>query len=288
MMQIYDMHIHTFPNGADCHDLIRRMEEAGVSGGTVFSGFTPFQGRPGWLPIQDRLDQILEFCAPYPDRLFPVLFVDPHEDGIIDMINEAAERGIRGFKCTCSYYFVYEDASMKMLEAIAKTGKPISYHTGILWDSKVSGQYGRPLNWEHLIEIPGLRFSLAHCSWPWYDECIGVYSKFLSLANDPNFSTEMFLDMTPGTPPSFRRDLITKLVKSGFDVFHNMMWGTDCNTGKYASAWAKKWIDIDGGILRDNGVSEEDISRYFCGNMQRFFHISDEEYRYKPVKSDGT
>ena len=38
----------------------------------------------------------------------------------------------------------------------------------------VSCEYNRPLHWEAVCRIPGLRFSLAHCSWPWYDEAIAA------------------------------------------------------------------------------------------------------------------
>ena len=59
---------------------------------------------------------------------------------------------------------------------------------------------------------------MGHCSWPWYDECIAVYGKFLNgVANDQD-APEMFFDLTPGTPRIYREDLLTKLFTVGDGV----------------------------------------------------------------------
>ncbi|MBR2672439.1 MAG: amidohydrolase family protein [Oscillospiraceae bacterium] len=292
MEKIYDFHIHQAGNDIAPNLLIEQMEAAGVYGGSIFSVPPASFGKTTQVgsgnSLEERLEGILNYTKDYPERLFPVLWVHPDEPDVEKGVREAAKSGIVGFKVICNNFFVYEDKSMRMLEAIAETGLPVAFHTGILWDKSVSGLFGKPLNWEKLLEIPNIRFSVAHCSWPWIDECIGLYSKFLSLANNPDFTPEIFLDLTPGTPISYRDELLQKIVNSGFDVFHNMLYGTDCNTGSYASAWAKKWIDTDSAIFDKYGVSKEDQRRVFHDNFLRFWHLSDEQYRYKPVKSDGT
>ena len=292
MEKIYDFHIHQRGDDVPPSVLIQQMEAAGVYGGAIFSVPPACFGKSingfNSKTMEERLKGILDYTKDYPGRLFPVLFVHPDEPDVINGVKEAAKSGIVGFKVVCNDYFVYEDKSMRMLEAIAETGLPVAFHTGILWDRTVSGEYGKPLSWECLLQIPNIRFSVAHCSWPWINECIGLYSKFLSLANNPDFTPEIFLDLTPGTPISFRDELLQKIVNSGFDVFHNMLYGTDCNTGGYTSAWAKKWIDTDSAIFDKYGVSKEDQRRVFHDNFLRFWKISDEQYRYKPVKSDGT
>lgn len=76
-----------------------------------------------------------------------------------------------------------------------------------------SSQYNRPSEFEPLLEINGLKFSLAHISWPWCDELIAVYGKFLNAyAGNPDHSVEMFIDITPGTPPIYRQEVLTKLL----------------------------------------------------------------------------
>ena len=68
---------------------------------------------------------------------------------------------------------------------IAKLNVPVIFHTGILWDGRVSSNYNRPLHWESLLPITNLRFSMGHCSWPWVDECIALYGKFLKSVQAP-------------------------------------------------------------------------------------------------------
>jgi predicted TIM-barrel fold metal-dependent hydrolase len=283
------MHIHFSTEKDDPHKLVSQMERSGVFGGAIFSvpprNIGLDKNASGG---EARLTDIVNFTKDYPDRLLPLLWVHPDEPDISGLVKEAVRRGIRGFKIICNNFYVYENKSMKLLEVIAETGLPVCFHSGILWDRSVSGQYNRPLNWEHLIEIPRIRFSLAHCGWPWYDECIAVYSKFLSLANQPDFTPEMFFDLTPGTPPPYRRDLLTKLIESGFDVDHHMMFGTDCNTSDYKTEWARKWIKTDAEIFKSLNVTEEAMERIFSKNMLRFFRVSKETYRFKGVTPDGS
>ena len=286
--EIYDMHIHLWPGEGNGEDLIKRLDAAAIYGGAVFSA-PPAEMKMGDAGSgEERLERVLSFTEKYPERLIPVLWIHPDEEGVSSLVKIAAGRGIKGFKIICNNYYVYENKSMELLSQIAEVGLPICFHSGILWSPGVSGEYNRPLNWERLIEIPKIRFSLAHCSWPWYDECLALYGKFLFLSNQENFSAEMYLDLTPGTPQSYRRDLLTKLLTSGLDVDHHMMFGTDCGAGDYRVEWAKKWMKIDNEIYDGLGIQAEPRQRIFGGNMLRFFGLSGEEYRYRPVNMDGS
>ena len=281
------MHIHMWPGDDNPDELIAQFEKAGIYGGAVFSEPPAEMKMGGGSGGEQRLANVLSFTKKYPDRLFPVLWVHPGEKGVLSLIKTAAARGVRGFKIVCNNFYVYENKSMEILSSIAETGLPVCFHSGILWDPGVSGVYNRPLNWESLIEIPGLRFSLAHCSWPWYDECIALYGKFLYLVNQKKFSAEMYLDLTPGTPLPYRRDLLTKLLTSGYDVDHHMMFGTDCNAGEYRVEWFRKWADADNEIYDSLGIKTESRDRIYGGNMLRFFGISGEKYHYRALTSDG-
>jgi predicted TIM-barrel fold metal-dependent hydrolase len=287
MEKIYDMHIHLWSDG-DPDNLIEKCGIAGVYGGAVFSQ-PPEQMKMGHTGTgEQRLTQVISFCEKYPDRLFPVLWIHPDEKNAITLVKTAAEKGIRGFKIICNNFYVYESKSMELLFAIAEEGIPVCFHTGILWTPGVSGEFNRPLNWERLIEIPGLRFSMGHCGWPWYDECIALYGKFLYLCNQKEFSTEMYLDLTPGTPLPYRRDLITKLLTSGYDIGYHLMFGVDCDAGNYSVEWAQKWIKTDNDLFNELGLDAPQKERVFAGNMLRFFGISGEKHRCKPNTYDGS
>ena len=286
--KIFDMHIHLWSEEGNPDHLINRFNEAGIYGGAVFSEAPAEMKMGGSGNGQERLKRVLSFTGKDPEKLIPVLWIHPYEEGALALVKTAVGQGIRGFKIICNNFYVYDTKSMELLSLIAETGLPVCFHSGILWDPGVSGKFNRPINWECLIEIPKLRFSLAHCSWPWYDECIALYGKFLFLSKQKEFSSEMFLDLTPGTPPSYRRDLLTKLITSGYDVDHNMMFGGDCSAADYRVEWAKKWLKIDNEIYDELGLGEEARGRIFGGNMLRFFNISKEEYHYRSLNIDGS
>jgi len=273
-MKILDCHTHItgeIPNGAD---ILKEMEKAGVYGGCVFS-YPPsefskkYRGKTVVMPIEQRIEDVIKVTKGYEDRLFPVLWVHPDEKDITNKVQIAADMGITGFKMICSNFYVYEEKSIELLKAIAKTGKPVFFHSGILWDGQVSSNFNRPMNWEALIHIKGLRFSMGHCSWPWYDECIALYGKFLNalIAGD---TAEMFLDITPGTPDIYRDDLMNKLFNIGYDVGHNILFGTDCSACDYNSEWTAKWLKIDGELMDKYHIGKKTREDMYYNNLLRF------------------
>ena len=272
IMKIYDMHVHARTDGFDPQGLLQTMETAGVFGGCVISA-PPSEHAidilGGGLPFEERLAAVLNAAKRNEDRIFPILWVHPHEENVIEKVRIAAKAGIAGFKMICSGYYVYEEASMRLLREIASLGLPVLFHTGILWDGQVSSQYNRPLNWESLLEIDGIRFSMGHCSWPWIDECIALYGKFLN-ARRAGKRVEMFFDITPGTPKIYRRELLTKLYTVGYDVGDNVMFGLDSMADDWKSEWAKQWLRIDGEILDELGVSLAYRQKLYADNLLRF------------------
>ncbi len=282
-MKIFDSHVHMMQEENDREQFLAKLEKAGVWGSVVFS-LSP-QACPDF---QKRLDHVLTFTAPCPGRLFPFLWIHPHEDGILEKVDEAASRGIMGFKIICNDFYVYEDRSIALLHRIAKTGKPVTFHSGILWYGNITSDYNRPLNWECCIEIPELRFALAHCSWPWHDECIALYGKFLNATmQNPALSCEMFLDITPGTPEIYREDLQKKLHTIGYDVSNNILFGTDCMAANYNSQWTKKWMTIDNDLYRKLGVSQKVQENIYHNNLMRYLGLSREPVTYRVPDIDG-
>lgn len=268
-MKIFDMHIHSFNFPPDPATLIAEMDAAGVYGGCVFSNWPAESNSAKGTSFDERLAEVLAWTRGYEDRLFPVLWIHPYEDDVINKIHVACDAGIAAFKMICTNYYVYEERSMEVIREIAKLDRPIIFHTGILWDGAVSSNFNRPLNWEALMEVEGLRFSMGHCSWPWIDECIALYGKFLNSMIERN-TAEMFFDITPGTPEIYRRELLTKLFGIGYDVGHNIMFGTDASAMGYRGQWVNKWLGIDSGIMDELGVSREYRELMYYGNLMRF------------------
>ena len=188
----------------------------------------------------------------------------------------------------CDSFYPGNERALETYRAIAAAGKPILFHSGILWDGKPSACYNRPGEFEALLEVPGARFSLAHISWPWCDELIAVYGKFLNAhVKRPDLAVEMFVDLTPGTPAIYRRDALTKLMTAGYDVEHHIVFGTDSDTSGYNHRWAREWIERDKEILRECGVSEKAIDAVQRRNLLRFAGMESTQVERKlPVPAE--
>ena len=276
-MKIFDMHIHAFNTKESPEKLLQEMKQAGIDGGCVFSNWPKRANAELGTDFDTRLNEVLSWTKGHEDRLFPVLWIHPYEENIIENIHIAVKAGIAAFKMICTDFYVYEEECLDVLKEIASLNKPVFFHSGILWDGQVSSQYNRPLNWEALLTIKGLRFSMGHCSWPWIDECIAMYGKFMNAKTVRADMAEMFFDITPGTPEIYRRELLTKLYTIGYDVGDNVMFGTDSSAHTYSHEWPSKWLKLDGEIMDDLGISEENRQKLYADNLLRFLGKSTEQ-----------
>ena len=274
-MKIFDMHIHARNVAANPEKLLLELSLAGIHGACVFSNEPKEYSAINGTDFDTRLAELDAWTKGYEERLFPVLWVHPYEDGITEKVHQAAERGVCAFKIICNNFYVYEDKSMALVSEIAKLRKPVIFHTGILWDGEVSSNYNRPLNWECMLDIENLKFSMGHCSWPWHDECIALYGKFLNSKSNGK-SAEMFFDLTPGTPEIYREELFRKLLTIGYHVPNNIMFGTDCHADAYNVEWAKRWLSIDGELLDKFKATKLLKEKIYSQNLFRFLGKSGE------------
>ena len=124
--------------------------------------------------------------------------------------------------------------------------------------------------------MPGLRFALAHIGWPWCDELIAVYGKFLNALGRNRSTVEMFVDITPGTPPIYRQRALTDLFTVGYDVADNVIFGSDCHAPGYNVQWAREWLQRDEEILTSIGLGQDVLDKVRGGNLRRFLGLSDQ------------
>lgn len=287
-MKILDMHIHSTNDAAKPEELLSKMEEAGVYGGCIISNWPEENNRKIGTSFDERLERVLEWTEGYEDRLFPVMWIHPAEKNIEEKVHTAVDSGICAFKMICNNYSVYEEQPMRVLKEIGSLGKSVIFHTGILWDGQVSSNYNRPMNWESLIGLTGLKFSMGHCSWPWIDECIAMYGKFLNAILRNGETAEMFFDTTPGTPEIYREELFTKLFTIGYDVGKNIMFGADCTANTYKTGWIKKWLEIDKRIMDKLEVRQDIREDFYYNNVLRFLGKSDEIVSHKSPSGDDS
>ena len=274
-MKIYDCHIHAKGTTPDPVRLLEQMAEAGVYGGCIFSNRPlRYNGNAG-TSLDDRIEELKLWTKDYEGRLIPVLWIHPYEANVVEYIRRAKDQGVRAFKIICNDFFIYESKCLKVLEEVAATGLPMFFHSGILYPSKeayslCSSQYNRPLHWEALINVPDLRFSMGHCSWPWIDECIALWGEVNSFRENGASTTQLFLDATPGAHGCYRDDLLKKIFTLKWGMENDVMFGRDTYADDYDVQWMKDLIAQDTAILNGLGVSEELQQQYFCGNLMRF------------------
>lgn len=269
---ILDCHIHIMGNNPPGYDdLKKRMRRAKVSGGVVISPPPPsFPWLGGRFGAEKRLDVLLA-CTKGDGLLFPFFWIDPKEKGAKKQVDAAVLRKVKGFKVICNYFFPYDKQALSVFRCISETGRPLLFHSGILWDHMDSSRFNRPAGFEALIDVAGLRFALAHLGWPWCDEAIAVYGKFLSARRKRGASiAELFIDVTPGTPPVYRKDALAKLFTVGYDVAGNVMFGTDCCADAYDPGHASGWIRRDSAIYRSLRLPEKTVGAVFGSNLRRF------------------
>ena len=284
-MNIFDMHIHTYGPEFDVDAMLAEMQKAGVFGGCIFSPPpVEFNTKRG-MPFRARLDRILAITRGYDGRLFPVLWIHPDEDDIIENVKVAAAEGIAGFKIICNDFYPYEDRCMALLTAIAALDKPVFFHTGILYSApaETHSEYSRPIHFERLEEIEGLRFSIGHCGWPWIDECLALYGRMSYHLTVPNGRrpAEMFLDLTPGAPMDRREEMLRKVYLFGQNTGNNILFGTDQIAERYKGEGTSRWLKADTAIYGKLGVRLELIRKTYEDNLMRF--LGKQEYRDKHV-----
>ena len=251
---VFDGHIHTHGKPSDPPEVFaEKAREAGVAGGTVFSvhpaKYRPF---PGWdQRAKARIDAVLEFTSRAPGFL-PYFFADLSEPDVLDQIDYARKGGIRGFKVICDGAYAAGDR-LEALAAMAETGLPVMFHSGVDNIPHISGANNRPAAFERLLDVRGLRFSLAHLGWPWCDEFIGTFAKFVFAGemDGPGRHADMYVDVTPGTPGLYRREAMRKLYLSGFDVRPRTFWGSDQVCNDYYPDWSRRMIARDAAILAE-------------------------------------
>lgn len=269
-----DAHIHIGDGSVEKQEFARRLRLAGVDGGVILS-LPPgsFSGR-GPHDTVERLNNLFSWTESCPN-LYPFFWIDPAEDDARDQVEIACRRGVFGFKIVCNRFYPGDRRVMRTCRQIAKAGKPVLFHSGILWGGQASSKYNRPAEFEALLEVEGLKFALAHLSWPWSEECIAVYGKFLDAHQSrPQLSVQMFLDITPGDFSEARRDILRRLYTIGYDVSNAVLYGTDRSANTYDYECAQRWIQRDSEVFRELNLGAEQVEGIFSENLRRFLGVS--------------
>ena len=286
----YDEHIHIYEDGAVSPEhFAARIAEAGLAGGCVYSREqypSPRLSDTTCLTPEQIVDNVIEWCSASP-TLYPFYWIDPSRPDAVDLVDMAVEKGIYGFKVIRNNGYPCDGPALECYRRMAHWNKPLTFHSGILYDGIPSSEYFRPVAFEGLLRVPGIRFALAHISWPWCDECIAMAGKMHDAAwrlrsgrsgatsrkpgAEPDVA-RMFVDSTPGAHDSWRRDAFAKIYGTCFRKVLNrrLMFGSDCSVHDYRVAYSRKYQDLDDGFLRDHQATAEETDAYYRTTLQSY------------------
>ena len=279
---IIDTHVHIDNGAAPQPDrLLRSMDQNGIDR-TVLLAEEPLyfekdaEKRREWN--RDRLERLTRWTKPSGGRLIGIYFIEPTEPDAIDQADRAIDAGAAGFKVICETHMPGDPRAMPVYQHIADAGKSILFHSGILWDYGDNGNFNRPCNWECMFDISGIRFALAHISWPWCDECIALYGKFNAMSYSPRYKgQQMYIDMTPGTPSCYRQrviDTLHSVFEEGYDLLdRRLLFGSDSFTGDYDAAFPADLARRDTDRLRAAGFADQAAQDILGRNALAFWGI---------------
>ena len=275
----YDAHIHVFNReGAfdpKPEEFWAEMQERGMSGGCLFS-YDPnpdVWGKPSKLTPEEAMDNCIAWCSASP-TLYPFYRIDPGAPDALELVDRALEKGFYGFKVIYNRGLPCNERTMSVYRKIAAAKKPLTFHTGILYDGLASSQYFRPVCFEPLLEVPGLRFAMAHVSWPWHDECLAFYGKIRHAAlprmRNGKVPT-LYLDTTPGPPRIYRREVLEKTYTIGHNVTDRVMFGHDRGVSHYdPPGKVTAQMRLDDGILTELGLGPAVLDSYYRLALQHY------------------
>lgn len=279
---MFDGHIHIRQGEIRVKELMKELNNAGLNGGLLIS-IPPDSCNNGNSRIEfgERLENLMKWTWD-DDNLYPFFWIDPLEvDAGIQTV-EAIKTGVAGFKIICDRFYPGDERCLEICRIAAKADKPVLFHSGILWDGKPSSEFSRPVHFENLLLVKNLRFSLAHIGWPWCDELIAVYGKFLNYRSQfPESAMEMYIDITPGTPVIYREEIMRKLFFAGYEIEKNLIFGSDCNANQYNVKWVDKWNTIDMKIYKKLQISKEIIESIYGKNLLEFILHREKKKNYR-------
>jgi len=287
---LIDCHVHSVGNES-VDDVIKAMDQAGVDKAIIFA---PYPAAYGERKISLEPTKLGEFSyqgvneeaqrkstefisnlqAEASDRIIAFAWIEPRLKNAVQNVEEAVTKyECRGIKMIPDHWYPWEPRFFKLYEKIQQLKVPILFHSGILFGFKDSSRFCMPCNYEVLINFPELKFALAHVSWPWTDECIALFGRFranlrraLSLGDERAKEMQMYIDITPGTPKFYRREVLRRALAYGCEDY--MIFGSDSTASNFMNA--KHTAEMDKGILRELGYSDEVIKKIQSTNVERF------------------
>jgi len=258
-MKVIDGHVHLKAKVAPT-EVEAFVEGTSIDGAVLLSRIPAGHGEK----VRSFIEELAELRSKLGDLVFPFAHIDPVYEKAPEVLEWAVrDCGMVGMKLLPENFHPRQECARALYDLAGELGIPVLQHTGILWRPGDNADNCRPGRMEALWDYPKTRFAMAHIGWPWTDECIAVAQKFNHLRPDLD---QAFVDITPGTPASYRKDALAKCIENvGPD---NMIYGSD---SQLPGGWTPggNWPS-DRDLLRELAVAEDDQALIFSGALLRF------------------
>ncbi len=298
-MKIFDAHMHLNGGAAPApKELLKKFEEVDVIGACLFS----IDPEDPSFTFKERMDNLFKWCDGYEGILYPVAWIHPLEDDVMNKVREAAKRGVAAFKFIPDVYHVNDEQPTKVFRLIEELGLPIFFHTGMCYDFHESAQYCNPVDWECFVKYRNIRVSIAHAGFPWCDEALHLFSKYYyngrklqravkgtettylnypwikehMITNEngePDYvMPELYLDTTPGPSGTFRENLFKNLV-SWCPNNRRVFFGSDYYADDYQLKYVAPALQRERDLMKRLEVPANMVEDMFQNNIKRFLGL---------------
>ena len=265
-----DVHVHT-RGGEDGADILKAMDQIGLERVVLFSPHPQRDGGPqgpAKHPHRSVIDEIARIVAPDPERLLAFAWIEPTLPDAVEAVDYAlGEKGLRGVKMIPNHWYPADERAQACYQGIEQHRRPMLFHTGVLWGTSDTSQHCRPAFFEIMLHYPGIRFAMAHMSWPWTDECLAVNGKF---KENQQGEWTSYIDITTGAPRIWKVDALRKALCYLGD--EHIIYGSDSHLPDGAD-YARLRLREDTEMLREAGASPETIERILTTNALKWLGL---------------
>jgi predicted TIM-barrel fold metal-dependent hydrolase len=288
---IIDCHVHSLGNET-ADEIVKELDRVGIDKAVVFATY-PGRGEKSepvkymefsCREVNDALQKestkfVSKLQADAPDRIIAFAWIEPRLKNATKNIEEAVTKyECKGIKMMPDHYYPYEPMFFPVYKKVEELEVPITFHSGILGDMKDSSRFCQPAFYEVLINFPNLKFALAHVSWPWIDECVGICGRLKSRLwnvkeEEKADKMQMYIDITPGTPKFYRKIAFQRILD--MDLEDYVIFGTDCPASNFSPWWqdAREVYNRDKALIKELGYSDEVVEKIFHKNAERYLKL---------------
>ncbi|MGQ9632038.1 MAG: amidohydrolase family protein [bacterium] len=261
---ICDCHVHS--RGSERGGaILRAMDDVGIDKICLFA---PYGGESAEKQ-RESTDFVAKVASEDPERILGFAWIEPALPEAAKEVERAVvDLKLRGIKMIPNHWYPYDEKVFPVYEKMGELGVPGIFHSGILWGFQDSSRFCRPCFYEALLHFPKVKFALAHIGWPWTDECIATAGRFRAAVGWDNLERwQMYIDITPGTPPIYRKDALARAISYvGPD---RLIYGSDSARPEDPNSYMRV-LERDRRLFREElNLPSEDEGKIMGGNLVR-------------------